>query len=99
MKKITLLLVIVISMASCNSLKNVNTSSVVSTATLLASMSSNATVQQIAALFSALDTNGDSAISTTEAIGTVSDNFGALDLDNNSSINLTELAGLTSFLK
>ena len=99
MKKTTLSFAVVITMFSCNSVKNVNTSSLTDAATLLSSLSSNSTVQQITSLFSLLDTNNDEAISSTEAIGTVSDNFNVLDTDSNSSLNLSELTGLLSLLK
>jgi len=98
MKKITLILGIAIGLSSCNSLKNAGTTSVSNAATLLGSLSSNATVQQLASLFSLLDTDGDSLINTSEAIGTVSENFSSLDLDNSSSLNLSEFKNLTSFL-
>lgn len=99
MKKITLSLVIVLGMTSCDSLKNVNTSKVTSTAALLGSLSSNSTVQQISSLFSLLDTNKDNSISTTEATGSVADNFNVLDTDKSSGLNLTELQGLLALLK
>ncbi|WP_299100069.1 hypothetical protein [uncultured Winogradskyella sp.] len=99
MKKILLSLAVVITIFSCDSVKNVNTSNLSDAATLLGSLSSNSTVQQITTLFGLLDTNKDEAISSTEAIGSVSDNFNVLDTDNNSSLNLTELTGLLSLLK
>ena len=99
MKKIVLSLTVIITMFSCNSVKNVNTSTVTDAATLLSSLSSNSTVQQITSLFALLDTNKDEAISSTEAIGTVADNFNVLDTDNNSSLNLNELTGLLALLK
>ncbi|WP_179338700.1 hypothetical protein [Winogradskyella ludwigii] len=99
MKKTVLSFAVVITMFSCNSVKNVNTSSLTDAATLLSSLSSNSTVQQITSLFSLLDTNNDEAISSTEAIGTVSDNFNVLDTDSNSSLNLSELTGLLGLLK
>ena len=99
MKKTILSFAVVITMFSCNSVKNVNTSSLTDAATLLSSLSSNSTVQQITSLFSLLDTNNDEAISSTEAIGTVSDNFNVLDTDSSSSLNLSELTGLLSLLK
>lgn len=99
MKKVLLSLSVVITMFSCDSVKNVNTSNISDAATLLSSLSSNSTVQQISTLFGLLDTNNDEAISSTEAIGSVSDNFNVLDTDNNSSLNLTELTGLLSLLK
>tara|TARA_R110002111_G_scaffold38449_1_gene73271 strand:- start:4140 stop:4439 length:300 start_codon:yes stop_codon:yes gene_type:complete len=99
MKKIVLSLTVIITMFSCNSVKNVNTSTVADAATLLSSLSSNSTLQQITSLFALLDTNKDEAISSTEAIGTVADNFNVLDTDNNSSLNLNELTGLLALLK
>lgn len=99
MKKIVLSIVLVGTMFSCDSLKNVNTSNIAQATTLLSSLSSNSTVQQISSLFTLLDANKDSAISTTEAIGSISENFGVLDKDNNSSLNLTELTGLLGLLK
>ena len=100
MKKITLSLVLVITMFSCNSIKNMgSTSNIKQAATLLSSLSSNATVQQITTLFTLLDTNKDEVIGTTEAIGSVAENFNVLDTDNSSSLNLTELTGLLSLLK
>ena len=99
MKKIALSVVLVTTMFSCNSVKNVDTTSISQAATLLGSLSSNSTIQQITSLFSLLDTNNDEAISSTEAIGTVSENFNVLDTDNNSSLNLTELTGLLGLLK
>ncbi|WP_166383809.1 MULTISPECIES: hypothetical protein [unclassified Polaribacter] len=99
MKKILLSLALTATMFSCSSLNNANTSSITQAATLLGSLSSNSTVQQITTLFSLLDTNNDEAISSTEAIGTVSENFNVLDTDNNSSLNLTELTGLLGLLK
>ena len=99
MKKIALSLALVISVFSCNSLKSMDTSNITQAATLLGSLSSNSTVQQITSLFSLLDANNDEAISTTEAIGSVAENFTTLDEDNNSSLNLTELTGLLGLLK
>ncbi|WP_055444888.1 hypothetical protein [Lacinutrix himadriensis] len=99
MKKVVLTLAISIGLFSCDSVKNVNTSTVSQAATLLSSLSSNATVQQISSLFSLLDANKDEAISSTEAIGSVSENFNTLDTDNNSSLNLSELTGLLGLLK
>jgi len=99
MKKVSLSLVVAACMFSCSSIKNVNTSSLSETATMLSSLSSNSTLQQITSLFGLLDTNKDDAISTTEATGTVSENFEKLDTDNNSSLNLTELQGLIPLLK
>ncbi len=90
---------VIVTMSSCNSVKNVNTSSISDAATLLSSLSSNSTVQQITTLFGLLDTNNDESISSTEAIGSVADNFNVLDTDNNSSLNLTELQGLLGLLK
>ncbi len=98
MKKIALLIVIAVSTFSCNSVKNLNTSDAVQAATLLGSLSSNSTVQQVTSLFSLLDTNSDNAISSNEAIGSVSDNFNVLDTDNNSSLNLSEFTGLLKLL-
>lgn len=99
MKKVVLSLTVVFAMTSCNSVKDLNTSSLTQAASLLSSLSSNSTVQQITSLFNLLDTNKDEAISSTEAIGKVSDNFSTLDTDNNSSLNLTELTGLLGLLK
>ncbi|MBJ2174462.1 hypothetical protein JBL43_09455 [Aureibaculum sp. A20] len=99
MKKLTLSLVVLVTMASCNSLKSTNTSSIADAATLLGSLSSNSTLQQISSLFSLLDTDKSESISSTEAIGSVADNFNVLDTDNNSSLNLTELQGILGFLK
>ncbi|QRM90305.1 MULTISPECIES: hypothetical protein [unclassified Lacinutrix] len=99
MKKVVLTLAIAIGLFSCDSVKNVNTSSVSQAATLLGSLSSNSTVQQITSLFSLLDTNNDEAISSTEAIGSVADNFNVLDTDSSSSLNLSELTGLLGLLK
>ncbi|SDR77792.1 hypothetical protein [Winogradskyella sediminis] len=93
MKKIVLSLAVVFTLLRCNSVKNVNTSSVSQAATLLSSLSSNSTVQQIASLFSLLDTNND------EAIGSVADNFNVLDTDNSSTLSLTELTGMLNLLK
>jgi len=99
MKKVVLSVAVVFAMTSCNSVKDLNTSSLTQAASLLSSLSSNSTVQQITSLFNLLDTNKDEAISSTEAIGKVSDNFSTLDTDNNSSLNLTELTGLLGILK
>ncbi|MBJ7882975.1 hypothetical protein [Gelidibacter salicanalis] len=99
MKKVTLLLIVIVTMCSCNSVKNMNTSSISDSAILLSSLSSNSTVQQITSLFSLLDTNNDEVISSTEAIGSVADNFVVLDTDSSTSLNLTELTGLLSLLK
>jgi len=99
MKKVVLSVAVVFAMTSCNSVKDLNTSSLTQAASLLSSLSSNSTVQQITSLFNLLDTNKDEAISSTEAIGKVSDNFSTLDTDNNSSLNLTELTGLLGLLK
>lgn len=99
MKKVALSFVLITTMFSCNSLKNVDTASISQAATLLSSLSSNSTVQQISSLFSLLDTNKDAAISSTEAIGSVAENFNVLDTDNSSGLNLTELTGLLGLLK
>lgn len=99
MKKIILSLIVAISMFSCDSVKNMDRSNVINAATVLGSMSSNSTVQQVTALFSLLDTNNDEAISSSEAIGSVAENFTTLDTDDNSSLNLTELTGLLDLLK
>ncbi len=98
MKKITLSLIVVITLSSCDSVKNANTSSISDATTLLSFLSSNATVQQISSLFSLLDANKDEAISSTEAIGSVAENFNVLDTENNSNLNLTELTGLLDLL-
>lgn len=86
-------------MSNCNSVKDVNTSSISQAATLLSSLSSNSTVQQITSLFNLLDSNNDESISSNEAIGSVAENFDVLDIDSSSSLNLTELTGLLSLLK
>ena len=99
MKKVVLSLTVAATLFSCNSVKDVNTSTLSQAATLLSSLSSNSTVQQITSLFNLLDTNNDEAISSTEAIGSVAENFNVLDTDSNSSLNLTELTGLLSLLK
>ena len=99
MKKTILSLSMVVTLFSCNSVKDINTSTVSQAATLLSSLSSNSTVQQITSLFSLLDINNDKAISSTEAIGSVADNFNVLDKDSNSTLNLTELTGLLGLLK
>lgn len=99
MKKITLSLIVAISMFSCNSVKNMNRSDVINAATVLGSMSSNSTIQQVNALFSLLDTNNDVAISSSEAIGSVAENFTTLDTNDNASLNLTEFKGLLDLLK
>jgi hypothetical protein len=99
MRKIALSIVLIITMASCDTLKNVNTSSVINAATMLGSLSSNSTVQQITSLFGLLDTNKDNAISSTEAIGSVAENFNILDKDKSSDLNLSELQGLLGLLK
>lgn len=99
MKKVLISFVLVIAMTSCSSVKNMNTSSLTQAATLLGSLSSNSTVQQITSLFSLLDTNKDEEISTTEAIGSVAENFNVLDTDNSAGLNLTELTGLLGLLK
>ena len=99
MKKVIATFIIIASITSCNSVKNMNTPSMSDAATLLSSLSSNSTVQQVASLFSLLDTNNDQAISSTEAIGEVSENFDVLDTDNNASLNLTELEGILGLLK
>lgn len=54
---IALLLVVVVAMSSCSSLKSTDTSTLTNAATLLGSLSSNSTVQQISTLFSLLDAN------------------------------------------
>lgn len=99
MKKLVLSLVVIAGMSSCNSIKNVDLSNVASTATLLGSLSSNSTVQQVTSLFSLLDTNKDQSISTSEATGTVADNFNVLDTDKSSGLDLGELQGLLGLLK
>jgi Ca2+-binding EF-hand superfamily protein len=99
MKKIVLSFVVIIAMTSCDSLKNVNTSNVSDAATLLGSLSSNSTVQQITSLFSLLDINQDESISSLEAIGSVAENFNILDTDNSSGLDLTEFTGLLGLLK
>ncbi|WP_405414604.1 hypothetical protein [Maribacter sp. Asnod1-A12] len=99
MKKVIAAFILVAAVTSCNSVKNMNTSKVSDAATLLGSLSSNSTVQQVSSLFSLLDTNNDEAISSTEAIGEVSENFDVLDTDNSSNLNLTELQGILSLLK
>ena len=100
MKKIALTLVLTVTMFSCNSIQNIGSSSnLKQAATLLGSLSSNSTVQQVSSLFTLLDTNKDETISTTEAIGSVSENFNVLDTDNSTSLNLTELTGLLALLK
>lgn len=97
MKKITLSLVVIIAMSSCNSLKNA--ASISEAATLLSSLNSNSTVQQISSLFGLLDGNNDKTISSSEAIGVVAENFNVLDTDKSSGLNLTELQGLLGLLK
>ena len=100
MKKVALSLVLIMSMFSCNSIKNIGApSNIKQAATLLSSLSSSSTVQQISNLFTLLDTNKDEVIGTTEAIGSVEENFKTLDTDNSSSLNLTELTGLLTLLK
>ncbi|MCK0131415.1 hypothetical protein MWU59_07850 [Flavobacteriaceae bacterium F08102] len=99
MKKTILSLTVIVALGSCNSVKDVNTTTLSQATTLLSSLSSNSTVQQITQLFNLLDSNKDKAISTTEAIGSVAENFKVLDADNNSSLNLTELTSLLTLLK
>ncbi len=99
MKKIVLTVSVAITMLSCNSVKNVDTSTIAQASTLLSSLSSNSTVQQITSLFNLLDTDHNDAISSSEAIGSVSENFDVLDTDNSSNLNLTELTGLLDLLK
>jgi Ca2+-binding EF-hand superfamily protein len=99
MKNVALSLMVVITMSSYSTMQSADTSTLFNAATLLSSMSSNCTVQQVASLFTLLDTNGDEAISSTEAIGSVADNFDILDTDSNSSLNLSELTGLLGLLK
>jgi Ca2+-binding EF-hand superfamily protein len=99
MKKIALSIVLAATMFSCSSLSNANTSNIKQAATLLGSLSSNSTVQQITNLFTLLDINKDEEISTTEAIGSVAENFKVLDTDNSAGLNLTELTGLLDLLK
>jgi len=97
MKKIILALVFAATMISCDSTSGL-TSQASSAASLLGSLSSNSTVQQITTLFNLLDTDNNEAISSSEAIGSVSENFNVLDTNNNSSLNLTELTGLLDLL-
>ncbi|PQJ72983.1 EF-hand domain-containing protein [Polaribacter butkevichii] len=100
MKKVALSLLLVTTMFSCNSIKNIGSASnIKQAATLLSSLSSNSTVQQISSLFALLDINKDQAISSTEAIGSVAENFNVLDTDSDASLNLTELTGLLALLK
>ncbi|QCE42907.1 hypothetical protein [Psychroserpens sp. NJDZ02] len=99
MKKVTLSLVIIISLFSCNSVKNMDTSNLSKATVLLSSLNSSSSVQQIVSLFSLLDSNEDKAISTTEAIGSIAEHFMRLDADRNSSLDITELTGLSSLLK
>ncbi|WP_405397078.1 hypothetical protein [Maribacter sp. Asnod2-G09] len=99
MKKVIATFILVASLTSCNSVKNMDTSKVSDAAQLLGSLSSNSTVQQVASLFSLLDTNNDAAISSTEAIGSVAENFDVLDTDNSSNLDVTELQGILALLK
>ena len=99
MKKVIATFILVATLTSCNSVKNMDTSKVSNAAQLLGSLSSNSTVQQVASLFSLLDTNNDQAISSSEAIGEVSENFDVLDTDNSSNLNLSELEGILALLK
>lgn len=98
MKKVIATFILVATVTSCNSVKNMDTAQVSDAAQLLGSLSSNSTVQQVASLFSLLDTNNDAAISSTEAIGSVAENFDVLDTDNSSNLNLTELQGILALL-
>ena len=100
MKKIALTLVLTVTFFNCNSIKNLGSpTNIKQAATLLSSLSSNSTVQQISTLFTLLDTNKDDVIGSTEAIGSVAENFKVLDIDNSASLNLTELTGLLALLK
>ena len=99
MKKVIATFILVASLTSCNSVKNMDTSKVSDAAQLLGSLSSNSTVQQVASLFSLLDTNNDKAISSTEAIGSVAENFDVLDTNNSSNLDVTELQGILALLK
>lgn len=99
MKKLVLTLAITASLLSCKTIAKADTSSLSQAASLLSSLSSNSTVQQITSLFSLLDANKDNGISSKEAIGSVADNFKTLDKDGNSNLNLNELTGLLGLLK
>ena len=100
MKKIVLSLTLTVTLFSCNSLINIGSpTNIKQAATLLSSLSSNSTVQQISSLFTLLDTNKDNVIGSTEAIGSVAENFNVLDTDNSADLNLTELTGLLGLLK
>lgn len=100
MKKIVLSIAITVTFFNCSSIQNFSSpTNIKQAATLLGSLSSNSTVQQISSLFTLLDTNKDEAISSTEAIGSVAENFNSLDTDTNSKLNLSELTGLLALLK
>jgi Ca2+-binding EF-hand superfamily protein len=99
MRKVAILFVLTISLLSCNSLNIMKESSLTQAVKLLSSLSSNSTVQQVSTLFNLLDINKDSAIGTTEAIGSIEENFSTLDTDNSSNLSLTELQGLLTLLK
>jgi hypothetical protein len=100
MKKIVLSLALIVALFSCNSLKNIGSpTNIKQAATLLSSLSSNSTAQQVSSLFTLLDTNKDNVIGSTEAIGSIAENFNVLDTDNSSDLNLTELTGLLALLK
>lgn len=102
MKKSILLFAIIIALASCNSTKGITDAVVKNSGTaasLLKTLSPNSNLTEIATLFTALDTNKDKSISTTEAIGSVADNFNILDKDKSKGIDLGELGGLLALLK
>ncbi|HDZ06101.1 hypothetical protein LCGC14_0129310 [marine sediment metagenome] len=99
MKKVVASFILIAALASCNSVKNMDTSKVSDAASMLASLSSNSTVQQVASLFKLLDTNNDDSVSSTEAVGSVAENFETLDTNNNSGLDLTELQGILALLK
>ena len=100
MKKIALSLVLTMTLFNCNSIKNLRSpTNIKQAATLLSSLNSNATAQQISNLFTLLDTNKNEVIDSTEAIRSIEENFKALDTDNSYSLNLTELTGLLTLLK
>ncbi|SDR96119.1 hypothetical protein SAMN05216503_1525 [Polaribacter sp. KT25b] len=99
MKKVIVLLVLTTSLFSCNSLSIFEPTSLNEATSLLKSLNSDSTLQEVTSIFNLLDINRDSSISTTEAIGLVEENFSILDADKSESLNIKELHGLVKLVK
>ncbi|MEO9571888.1 MAG: hypothetical protein ABJH82_06780 [Polaribacter sp.] len=99
MKKIAAIILLSLSLFSCNVYNNMTSSNFKQAQTLLSSLSADSSVKQISTLLTLLDTNKNNTLESTETVGAVEENFNLLDTDHNLSLSLEELKGLLPLLK